>query len=354
MPDSAQERTQKPTGRVISKTRNDGQIPQSQEFLSFVSILVLITMITFLAPNMMQWFTNQIRTGMAADTAVFTNTKVFVNFLNAKIVGSTLIMAPIMIALCVAAIAATAFVGNGLNIANNALKLKFDMINPASGFKKLINIQSGVRLLLSILKFTFVAIIIWVYIKGKLDSFAPLRWVWSFQILTIISKLILGLMIRVCLALFVLGVGDVIFQKWKYTKDLMMTKQEVKEEQKQTEGDPTAKKRQRSAQYAMVVKRIMQEVPKADVILVNPTHYAVALKYDAKTMEAPIMLAKGADHVAEKIREVARAYGVPIIRRPELTRTIYGSVKSGGPIPELLYVAVAEVLAMIYRLRQKV
>ena len=165
--------------------------------------------------------------------------------------------------------------------------------------------------------------------------------------------MILGLMIRVCLALLVIGIGDVLFQKWKYTKDLKMTKQEVKEERKQTEGAPEVKSRIRRIQIEMAMKRMLQEVPKANVVLVNPTHVAVALRYEAKTMEAPVLVAKGADHLSEKIREIARAYGVPILRRPELARTIYATVEPGSTIPETLYVAVAEVLAMIYRLRQK-
>jgi len=134
---------------------------------------------------------------------------------------------------------------------------------------------------------------------------------------------------------------------------LKMTRQEVKEERKQTEGSPEVKRRLRQKQFEMSLKRMMQEVPKANVVLVNPTHVAVALRYEAKTMEAPIMVAKGADHLAEKIKEIAQAYGVPIVRKPELARTIYSTVKLGGPIPETLYIAVAEVLALIYRLRHK-
>jgi flagellar biosynthetic protein FlhB len=131
------------------------------------------------------------------------------------------------------------------------------------------------------------------------------------------------------------------------------TFQEVQEERKQEEGSPQVKSRVRKIQFEMSMKRMLQEVPKANVVLVNPTHVAVALRYEAKTMEAPVMVAKGADHLAEKIREIARAYGVPIVRKPELARTIYSTVKLGSPIPETLYVAVAEVLAMIYRLRHR-
>ena len=132
-----------------------------------------------------------------------------------------------------------------------------------------------------------------------------------------------------------------------------MTRQEVKQERKDTDGSPEVKSRVRRIQIEMARKRMLQEVPKANVVIVNPTHVAVALRYDAKTMEAPVMVAKGADHLAEKIREIARAYGVPIIRKPELARTIYSTVQPGDSIPQTLYAAVAEVLAMIYRLRHR-
>ncbi|MHC4742448.1 MAG: EscU/YscU/HrcU family type III secretion system export apparatus switch protein, partial [Planctomycetota bacterium] len=130
-------------------------------------------------------------------------------------------------------------------------------------------------------------------------------------------------------------------------------KQEVKEENRQKEGAPEVKRRIRRIQFETAMRRMLAEVPNAGVVLTNPTHVAVALRYDAKEADAPMVVAKGADHLAEKIREIARAYGVPIIRRPELARTIFTTVKLNNPIPETLYIAVAEVLAMIYRLRHR-
>ena len=131
-----------------------------------------------------------------------------------------------------------------------------------------------------------------------------------------------------------------------------MTKQELRKEHRDTVGLPEVKRRIRQIQMQMTANRMLAEIPKSDVVIVNPTHIAVALRYDARTMESPVMVAKGADHIAEKIREVARAYGVPVIRKPELARTIYATVKLGAAVPQALYVAVAEVLAMIYRLRK--
>ncbi|MHC4464811.1 MAG: EscU/YscU/HrcU family type III secretion system export apparatus switch protein, partial [Planctomycetota bacterium] len=210
-----------------------------------------------------------------------------------------------------------------------------------------------VHLCASILKLFFVSVIVWLYLRSKLDVLATLRWAWSAQIMAIITKIILGLMLRICAGLLVIGIADTLYQKWKYLQELKMSRQEVKEERKQTEGSPEVRSRIRRIQYSMALKRMMQEVPKANVVLVNPTHVAVALRYEAEAMEAPVVVAKGAEHLSEKIREIARAYGVPIIRRPELARTIYSTVDIGNPIPQALYVAVAEVLAMIYRLRHR-
>jgi flagellar biosynthetic protein FlhB len=318
----AAEKTHRPTSRKLAKARKKGQVPQSQELKSAVSILVLITMVTLLAPNLMQWFTMQMRQGMSHQTAVFANSKMFINFFNSKIIDSILVICPILAALCAGALLATVAV-SGLNFAPEALKLKLSSLNPISGLQNMVNARSMVRLLTSILKLFFVSIIVWLYLRNKLDMLATLRWAWSAQILVAIAKIILGLVIRVSIALLIIAIADVIYQKWKYIEDLKMTHQEVKEERKQEEGSPEVKRRVRKIQFEMSMKRMLQEVPKANVVLVNPTHVAIALRYEAKTMEAPVMVAKGADHLAEKIREIARAYGVPIVRKPELARTIY-------------------------------
>lgn len=348
----AAERTEQPTPKRLGKAKEKGQVPHSAELMSFISILVLVAALAFSAPRLMQWFTELIREGMSGQTQHFADTGSFINFINRKIIDSVLIQFPILIALCVGSIAGGIIV-SGLNFAPGALSLKFDALNPVAGFGKLVNGRSAVKLLTSIAKLLFVALIIWFYLKDKLDALATLRWAWSLGMLALIAKMILGLCIRICIALLVIGAADTVYQKWKFIQDLKMTKQDVKEERKQTEGSPEVRSRIRRVQFEIATRRMLQEVPKAKVVLVNPTHVAVALSYDAKTMEAPIMVAKGADHLAEKIKEIARAYGVPVVRKPELARTIYSTVELGAAIPETLYVAVAEVLAMIYRLRHR-
>jgi flagellar biosynthetic protein FlhB len=168
-----------------------------------------------------------------------------------------------------------------------------------------------------------------------------------------IGGLIFGLLVRVCVGLLVIGLADFAYQKWKYMDELKMTRQEVKEDHRETEGSPEIKSKIRQVQFQMSRKRMLQDVKKANVVIVNPTHIAIAIRYDSKTDASPLVVAKGAGEVAEKIMKIARAYGVPIVRRPELARTIFKTVELGKSIPEALYVAVAEVLAMIYRLKHR-
>jgi flagellar biosynthetic protein FlhB len=348
----AAERTEQPTFRRLEKARQKGNLPQSQELMGVVSLVVLVAATALMAPSLMRWSISLVRNGASCENSVFTDASAFMDFIGGKIIDCILITCPVFAALLVGSVLAGVAV-SGLNFSPQALKFKFDQLNPIEGLGKLINARSMVRLLASILKLFFVSLIVWFYLRSRLNTLAGLRWAWSSQMLDITAKIAFGLLIRICIALLVIAIADALYQKWKYVQDLKMTRQEVKQERKETEGSPEVKGRIRRMQIERSTRRIMEEVPKATVVLVNPTHVAVAIRYDAKTMDAPIMVAKGADHMAEKIREIARAYGVPIIRRPELARTIYKSVKTGSPIPEKLYVAVAEVLAMIYRLRRR-
>ena len=350
----AAERTELPTPRRLEKARQKGQVPQSQELASVATLAALILALALLSPTLLQWFTLAIKSacGQSGQVSIFADVNAFIEYGNAKIIDAMLIVSPIFVALAAASVLASLAV-SGFNFAPEALTLRWDWINPSAGLQKLVSARSFAHLVVSIAKLFFVSIIVWLYIKDKLDSFAALRWAWSGQLLVAIAQLVFGLCIRACVALVAVGLADAFYQKWKYAQELKMTRQEVRQERKDLEGSPEIKARIRRIQIQMSMKRLLAEVPKANVILVNPTHVAVALRYEAKTMEAPILVAKGADYLAEKIIAVGRAYGVPIVRRPELARAIYSTVEPGSAIPEALYVAVAEVLAMIYRLRQR-
>jgi flagellar biosynthetic protein FlhB len=348
----AGERTEQPTARRLGKSREEGKVAQSQELPAAFGLLTMIVMLWLMGPQLLAWCVGQVRGGMIYQREVFVNTDSFIRFANARLVDSTLVILPILLGLTAAGIAGCVAVG-GFNYAPNALKFKLGALNPIAGLGNIFSSNSIVMLIVSILKLTVIIVIAFVFLRDQLATFANLRWAWSQQILVTIGQLIFGVWIRMTIALLVIAIAEAIYQKWKYTHDHKMTKQEVKEERKDDDGSPEIKKQIRLLQYELATKRMLQEVPKANVILVNPTHVAVALKYDPKKMDAPVLVAKGGDHLCEKIKEIGRAYGVPIIHRPELARNIFANVDPGQSIPEVLYVAVAEVMAMIYRLRHR-
>ncbi len=349
---SAGERTEQPTSRRLSEARGKGNVPQVQELVSIVTLIALIVAIALSSDRLSAWATSLIREGMSCKTQAFSNSDAFISFINIKIIDSMMIIMPILASIVGIAVFTTlALIGP--NFAAEALTMKFNLINPSAGLQQIFAIGTIVKLLISILKLIFISTIVWVYLHDKFDTILALRWSWSTQIMATTGGIIFGVCIRICVAVLMLAIGDTFYQKWKYTENLKMTKQEVKQEHKDTEGSPEIKGRIRRIQMQISMKRMLQEVPKAKVVLVNPTHFAVAIRYDHGIMEAPMLVAKGADQMAEKIMEVARAYGVPIIRRPELTRTIFATVPIDKPIPQELYVAVAEVMAMLHRLRQK-
>ena len=353
MPENpAGERTEQPTPRRLQKARSKGNVPQINELMSAATLLTLVGVLAIFSNHLANWSAALTREGTSCQTQVFASVDAFISFLNARIIDSMIISIPVLAAIAAGAILA-GLVVIGPNFAPEAITLKFNVITPAAGLKQLFDGRNAVKFLVSILKLIIVSIIVWVYLSSQVETMMKLRWAWSGQIIATIAGIIFGLCIRVCVALLVLAIAETFYQKWRYIEDLKMTRQEVKQELIDTEGAPEIKARIRRIQIQMSMKRMLQEVPKARVVLVNPTHVAVAIKYEPPAMDAPVVVAKGADHVAEKIMEVARAYGVPIVRRPELARTIFATVQLDKPIPQNLYVAIAEVLAMLHRLQRR-
>jgi flagellar biosynthetic protein FlhB len=348
----AAERTEQPTARRLQKARESGQVPYSQELATAVTLIVLLLTLGLLAPSLFRWFRLEVESGLTARSGAFNDPQSFTRFFNGSILDATLVSLPILAALVAAGVLGSVLV-SGWSFSPEALRFRWSAINPVAVMQNAMNPRSLVRLLASMAKLCFVSLIVWMYLRDKLEAMAVLRWAWSMEIMAEIARIIFGLCLRVAIAALIIGLADAFYQKWQYIQELKMTRQEVKQERKDLEGSPEIKARIRRIQVEMSLRRLRQEVPKASVILVNPTHVAVALRYEPKTMDAPILVAKGADHIAERIVSIARAYGVPIIRRPEVARAIYATVKPGRPIPEALYIAVAEVLAMLLRLRQK-
>ncbi|MDH4201324.1 MAG: flagellar biosynthesis protein FlhB [Phycisphaerae bacterium] len=345
-------KTEQPTPRRIEKAREEGQVPQSQEMLSAATLLALVGSTALLGPWFVKWSQNQIRDGLSCQTAVLENSQAFNAFINQKIIDVLLVISPFLLVLMVASIGANVLV-SGLNFSTKALKLKTEQLNPMTGLKNLFSGENLVKLLFSILKLILIGTIVWIYLRKRIPTLAHLQWTPAGSLLGEIGGLILGVVLQITLGLAVIGIGDWLYHRWKHTERLKMSKQEVKDEHRDTEGAPEIKSKIRQKQYQAAMQRMLQDVPKANVVLVNPTHVAVALRYEPKTMQTPIVVAKGGDHMCEKIKEIARFNGVPIIRRPALARELHATVKLGEPIPEKLFTAVAEVLALLYRIRHR-
>ncbi len=239
----------------------------------------------------------------------------------------------------------------GIIFSRKALIPDFKKLNPISGVKKLVSKRSLIKTAMSLLKLCIMCGIAYVSIMNDLEPLMELVSMRTEEIFSSASGLIFGITLKIAIILLILSLLDFLYQRWQHSKDLMMTKNEVKQESKQSEGDPLIKSRVKAAQREMSRKRMMQAIPDADVVVTNPTHYAVALKYDASTMEAPKVVGKGVDLIALKIREIAEKNNIPIVEDRVLARVLYSTVELDGEVPAKLYQAVAKVLSYVYQLR---
>lgn len=261
-----------------------------------------------------------------------------------------LTFAPVMVTVFVIALVTNIYMV-GFQISWKAVGLKFNKLDPIKGLKRKFSLASVVELLKSIAKLSITGLLAWLAVRGELDRMMILYDMSVGQIMLYLLKVIFKIFIWVIIPMVAVAYADYFYQKWQFEEKLKMTKQEVKEEHKQTEGDPQIKSRIRTLQYEAARKRMMSEVPKADVIVTNPTHIAVAIKYDPLSMKAPKVVAKGAGIVAQKIKEIAAEALVPVIENKELARNLYKTVDIGSEIPGNFYRAVAEVLAYVFKMK---
>ena len=274
------------------------------------------------------------------------------SLLKGKLIRTIFAVSPFLAAAAAASVLSS-LVSSGWAFSAKPVKVNFERISPVQGLKNLFSLRSVVSLLISLAKLTVIVVIVWVYLHDKKGEILALRWAELDGTLLAAGQIVFGVLVRIVLGLVVIAGADLLYQRWNYVRNLRMTRQEVKEERKQYELSPEVKGRMRAVQLEMVRRRMLQEVPKADVVLANPTHVAVAIKYDGVVMDAPTVIAKGPDLLAQTIKDIARKHDVPVLHRPELARALYRSVDVGKAIPDTLFVAVAEVLAMIYRLRKQ-
>ena len=348
----AQEKTEPATPKKKADERKKGQVAKSQEipgaFILFFSFLFLFMFGGYFQDRIYRLFTVSFNEYMLWDVSINNTIIIFGNLL----LNGFFLLLPIFLGTVVIAILGN-YLQIGFLLTGDPLLLKFSKLNPIAGAKRIFSLRSVVEFLKSLLKFSIVAIICYTTIVAEKDAFLalanlPLESIFGF---TARVTLILGL--KIGGILIVLALFDYMYQKYDYEKNLRMSKQDIKDEYKKSEGDPLIKGKIREKQRRMALQRMMQDVPKADVVITNPTHFAVALRYDPKEMESPVVIAKGQDYIALKIRELANINNITLMENKPLARALYEQVEIGESVPADLFQAVAEVLAYVYRLKRK-
>ncbi len=266
-----------------------------------------------------------------------------------------LLLTPLIVTIIATAVFSKAVQDNGnLEFATSRLKINFGKINPLNGFGRLFNKDALVEMFKSLLKLSVVGWIAYGVIRDEMQNITFLAEADIHTILTFVGHIAFKIVTHTCGIMIVLGLLDMLYVKWRHTENLKMTKQEIKDESKESDGNPEIKSKIRKMQFQMARRRMTKIIPLADVVITNPTHFAVALKYDRQKMAAPVVLAKGMDLMAEAIKKIAREHHITLVENRFLARELYDQVKENEPIPEALYAAVAEVLAYVYKLKGKV
>ncbi|WP_289118137.1 flagellar biosynthesis protein FlhB [uncultured Idiomarina sp.] len=350
MAETDQERTEDPTERRKQQAREKGQVARSKEMgTAFVLVSAAIAFMWF-GDWLYEGARSVFQTMFTIDRQqAFDTTKIYEAFG----IAFGFIMWPVLIIFAFVLVAT--FFGNswlgGISFSTKAMAPKFSRMNPLNGFKRMFGIQALVELVKAIAKFSVVAVSAFFLLKWQFVDILQMSMGQMPNMMAHALDILLWMFLLLCCSIFLIVVIDAPFQLWKHNKDLRMTKQEVKDEHKDTEGSPEVKGRIRRLQMEMANRRMMQEVPKADVVVTNPTHYAVALKYEDGGSQAPVLLAKGTDETAAKIREIALEYDIPLVQSPALARSVYHTTELEKEIPQGLFVAVAQILAYVYQLR---
>jgi flagellar biosynthesis protein FlhB len=347
-----QERTEKPTGKKLSKAREEGQVAKSQEISTTFILFGALGVFLFAGPWMF-WALSDFMHGIFQNLGTLHMEGISARaFLFEVLQQVGLIIMPLLLVLLILGIAAN-LLQVGVLFTLKPFVPKLSKFNPITGMKKFVSLKALVELLKSLFKVLFIGGISWLVLRGELDAIPSLMEMSVGQILTYMGTVSLKMIFYVGLGMLVLAAIDFTYQRWQHTKDLMMSKQEVKDEAKQAEGDPQIKGKIRQAQREMAMRRMMESVPDADVVITNPTTLAIAVKYDAEQMFAPQVVAKGAKLMAERIKDIARENDVPIVENKPLAQVLFKSMEIGALVPPDLYKAVAEVLAYVYKLKGK-
>jgi flagellar biosynthetic protein FlhB len=350
------EKTEQATQKKLNDARKDGKVAKSKEltsaFMLVTLFLLLKIFISYMGNNFIGLFSlvyNRLSDYINPAEVGFTSNAVsaFIMQMLLQILKNVwpFFLFGVAIAIVISIIQV------GWKVSTKPLQPNISKFNPISGFKRIFSKDSLFNLVMAIIKITVIALIAYFSIRNNANDLFILYEISLNQAIALVGSIILNTGLKISLVYLIVGLADYVYQKHKFSEDMKMTKQEVKDEYKNTEGDPQIKGQQRKKMQEASQRRMMQDVPKADVVITNPTHLAVALKYDANTGTAPVVVAKGEDYLAQKIKEAAKESDVEIVENKPLARMLYHNVEIGEEIPPELYQAVAEVLAAVYRMK---
>ncbi len=351
------EKTEPATAKKLSDARSEGQVCKSRELEQAATLVALFLLLRMFVGSMGSGFIEVFydvyrKIPETVSAAGEISSVDAMSYFQHVIIASVKLVWPFFLAGVL-----IAFLVNVVQVkwrvTTKPLRPKFSKLNPMNGFKRIFSANSLFELLKSIVKVVLIAVIAFTTVRSHVNEIFLMLNLTLQQAIAEIGTLVIDVGWRIALVYCVVGVVDYVYQRHKFNEDMKMTKQEVKDEMKNTEGDPVIKGKQRQRMQEASRRRMMQDVPKADVVITNPTHYAVALKYDAGMGQAPVLLAKGADLVAQRIKEIARENHVEIVEDKPLARMIYTNVEIGREIPPELYQAVAEILAAVYRAQNR-
>lgn len=346
-----QEKTEAPTAKKLEKAREDGQIARSRELTTFLMTFSAAVFLYIFGAGFAEDLRDILVAGLTFEREHAYDLKKLYDHILSLVIAAFWLIAPFLLLMTIIAIVGSSLLG-GFNFTTKPWTPDLKKLNPITGVKRMVSLRSLVELLKTVGKFVLVMSVAILFLWSVFDELVLLASEPLQSGLAHAAKIIVEAFLYVSLALIVIVSIDVPYQLWQHNNEMKMTKQEVKEEHKQQEGDPQIKARIRQKQREMAAQRMMQRVPEADVVVTNPTHYAVALKYDQATMQAPIVLASGLNFMAAEIRTIAQEHDIPMVEAPELARALYYNCELEQPIPDSLFTAVAAVLAYVFGLRE--
>ncbi|MEH6946371.1 flagellar biosynthesis protein FlhB [Bacillus sp. JJ634] len=349
----AGEKTEKATPKKRQDARKKGQVAKSQDINTAINLLAVFGVLVITGPFMYEQIVGLMREflqNMMLESVTEENIQVMVYEILKMMV---LTLAPVFVTAMIAGMLAN-IMQVGFMFSTETIQFKLEKLDPIKGFKRIVSMRAMVELLKSILKISIVGFIAFFVLWNRMDEVMVLAHIPVSDALVLLADITIKMGLYAAVALFCIAILDYLYQKYDFEKNIRMSKQDIKDEHKNSEGDPLIKSKIKQKQRQMAMQRMMQEVPNADVVITNPTHFAIALKYDEQKSDAPLVVAKGVDFVAQKIKYIAKENDVIMVENRPLARALYDQTEVGQAIPEEFFKAIAEILAFVYKTKGKI